>query len=101
MARFMRLEVINTILETGLIPLFYNDDLNTAIEIVKACTKGGARLVEFTNRGEMAYPVFSGADPPFCQSGPVGHPGRRLDHRRAHRGAVHRGRGEFHRRAKS
>ena len=59
MARFMRLEAINTILEAGLIPLFYNDDLDTAIEIVNACKRGGARMVEFTNRGEGAYPVFS------------------------------------------
>ena len=59
MARFMRLEAINTILEAGLIPLFFNDDLDTAIEIVNACKEGGARMVEFTNRGEGAYPVFS------------------------------------------
>ena len=30
----------------------------TAIELVNACARGGARVIEFTNRGEMAYPVF-------------------------------------------
>ncbi len=59
MARFMRLEVINTTLDLGLVPLFYNGETATAIEIAAACAKGGARVVEFTNRGEMAYPVFS------------------------------------------
>lgn len=59
MARFMRLEVVNTLLETGLVPLFYNADLPTAIEIVSACARGGARTIEFTNRGELAYPVFT------------------------------------------
>lgn len=58
MARFSRLEVISTILDLGLVPLFYDPDLKTAIEIVSALGKGGARVVEFTNRGEMAYPVF-------------------------------------------
>jgi 2-dehydro-3-deoxyphosphogluconate aldolase/(4S)-4-hydroxy-2-oxoglutarate aldolase len=59
MARFMRLEVINTLLEIGLVPLFYNGDVETSVELVSACSRGGAKIVEFTNRGEMAYPVFT------------------------------------------
>lgn len=59
MARYMRLEVINTLLDTGVLPLFYNGDVETAIELVKACARGGARMIEFTNRGELAYPVFT------------------------------------------
>ncbi len=59
MARFMRLDVINTVLETGLVPLFYNGEVETAIEVVAACAQGGARVVEFTHRGELAYPVFT------------------------------------------
>jgi len=43
MARYMRLDVINTLLETGVLPLFYNGDLEIAIELVKACARGGAR----------------------------------------------------------
>lgn len=59
MARFMRLDIINTLLEVGLVPLFYNGETATAIELAAACARGGARLVEFTNRGELAYPVFA------------------------------------------
>jgi len=59
MARFMRLDVINTLLGTGLVPLFYSGDIETAIELASACARGGAKLIEFTNRGEMAYPVFT------------------------------------------
>lgn len=59
MAHFTRLQVINTIFEVGLVPLFYHDEIETAIEIVAALAKAGARVVEFTNRGEMAYPVFT------------------------------------------
>lgn len=59
MARFLRLDVTNTLLDTGVLPLFYNGDVETAIELVSACVRGGARVIEFTNRGEMAYPVFT------------------------------------------
>jgi 2-dehydro-3-deoxyphosphogluconate aldolase/(4S)-4-hydroxy-2-oxoglutarate aldolase len=59
MARFMRLDVIHTILEAGLLPLFYNGDVELASGLVSACARGGARAVEFTNRGEGAYPVFA------------------------------------------
>ena len=55
----MGLEVINTLLDTGLVPLFYNADVETSVELASACSRGGAKVVEFTNRGELAYPVFT------------------------------------------
>ncbi len=58
MARFMRLDVIHSILDNGVLPLFYHGEVNTAVELVSACAQGGAHVVEFTNRGELAYPVF-------------------------------------------
>ncbi len=70
MARFMRLEVINTVLDTGLVPLFYNGEIETAIEIMAACTRGGARVIEFTNRGELAYPVFTELVKHFAKADP-------------------------------
>jgi 2-dehydro-3-deoxyphosphogluconate aldolase/(4S)-4-hydroxy-2-oxoglutarate aldolase len=59
MARFLRLDVLNSLLDIGLLPLFYHAEVETAVEVVSACAQGGARLVEFTNRGELAYPVFT------------------------------------------
>jgi len=59
MARFARLDVLNTILDICLVPLFYHADPETAISIVSACAKGGAKVVEFTNRGEKALEVFT------------------------------------------
>jgi len=59
MAKFMKHEVIGKILEIGLVPLFYNGDIEVAKKIVHACVKGGAKVVEFTNRGDFAYQVFS------------------------------------------
>ena len=40
MARFMRLEVINTLLDIGLVPLFYNPDVDTAVALASACSRG-------------------------------------------------------------
>jgi 2-dehydro-3-deoxyphosphogluconate aldolase/(4S)-4-hydroxy-2-oxoglutarate aldolase len=58
MARFLRLDVLNKIVELGLVPVFYNGDLEVATQIVTACAEGGAKVVEFTNRGDFAYQVF-------------------------------------------
>ena len=59
MARFSRLVVLNSLLDIGLLPLFYHAEVDVAVDVVLACARGGARLVEFTNRGESAYPVFT------------------------------------------
>jgi 2-dehydro-3-deoxyphosphogluconate aldolase/(4S)-4-hydroxy-2-oxoglutarate aldolase len=71
MPRFQRLEVTNTLLESGLLPLFYNGDVNAAVELATACARGGARVVEFTNRGEAAYPVFTDLVRYFAKADPA------------------------------
>lgn len=58
MARFSRIQVASVMAETGLVPLFYHNDINVAKEVLTACYKGGARLMEFTNRGDFAHEVF-------------------------------------------
>lgn len=70
MARFDRMQVLNSILDLGLVPVFYNPDLDTAIQIVAACARGGARVVEFTNRGDLAHEVFAGLIRHFSQADP-------------------------------
>ena len=59
MARYRRLEVLNTIIELGLVPVFYHPDLEVAKQVVSACRAGGARVVEFTNRGDFAFQVYT------------------------------------------
>ncbi len=59
MARFSRLDVLNIMLHTGLVPLFFKPGLEVAKNIVSACAEGGARVIEFTNRGDMAPFVFA------------------------------------------
>ncbi|HSR32698.1 MAG TPA: bifunctional 4-hydroxy-2-oxoglutarate aldolase/2-dehydro-3-deoxy-phosphogluconate aldolase [Anaerolineae bacterium] len=70
MARFSRLEVLNTILELGLVPVFYHKDVEVAKKVVTACVAGGARVVEFTNRGDFASQVFGQVSEYFAQVDP-------------------------------
>jgi 2-dehydro-3-deoxyphosphogluconate aldolase / (4S)-4-hydroxy-2-oxoglutarate aldolase len=59
MARFSRIQVATAMQETGLVPLFYHQDAVLCKNVLKACYDGGARLLEFTNRGEFAHEVFA------------------------------------------
>lgn len=58
MARFTRLEVYQAMLESGLVPLFYHPDPGISLKVAEACEAGGARVLEFTNRGDFAFDVF-------------------------------------------
>jgi len=58
MAKYTRLEVAAVMKETGLVPLFYHTDVTLAKKVLKACYDGGARLMEFTSRGEHAFEIF-------------------------------------------
>jgi 2-dehydro-3-deoxyphosphogluconate aldolase/(4S)-4-hydroxy-2-oxoglutarate aldolase len=70
MARFTRLDVLNTMLELGLVPVFYHKEVEVAKKIVAACAAGGARVVEFTNRGDLAYNVFTELSRHFAEADP-------------------------------
>ena len=58
MAKYSRIEVAVTMAETGLVPLFYHNDIDLCKQVLKACYDGGARILEFTNRGDFAHEVF-------------------------------------------
>ncbi len=45
--------------ESGMVPLFYHPDIKVAKAVLKACYDGGARLMEFTNRGDFAIEIFT------------------------------------------
>ena len=45
--------------ETGMVPLFYHSDIAVGKKVLMACYDGGARLMEFTARGDFAFEVFS------------------------------------------
>ena len=58
MAQFTRIEVAQVMKDTGLVPLFYHNNLGISKKVLKACYDGGARLLEFTARGDFAHEVF-------------------------------------------
>ena len=58
MAQFSRIEVATVMAETGLVPLFFNSDIEVSKKLLKACYDGGARLLEFTARGDFAHEIF-------------------------------------------
>src|SRR5690606_2937693 len=58
MAKYSRLEVAQAMKDTGMVPLFFNSDIEISKNVLKACYNGGARLLEFTSRGDFAHEVF-------------------------------------------
>ena len=58
MAQYSKLQVIQTMKETGIVPVFYNADIEVSKNVLKACYDGGIRAFEFTNRGDFAQEVF-------------------------------------------
>ena len=54
-----RIDVVLKMRETGVIPLYYNPDLEVMKEVVSACYRGGMNIFEFTNRGDMAHELFA------------------------------------------
>lgn len=53
------MNVLDIMEQTGVVPVFYNANAETAMNVVRACSKGGIRVFEFTNRGDAAYGVFN------------------------------------------
>lgn len=58
MAQFNKIQVLQAILATGMVPVYYHADAEVAKRVVKACYDGGVRAFEFTNRGDFASEVF-------------------------------------------
>ncbi|MDX6191789.1 bifunctional 4-hydroxy-2-oxoglutarate aldolase/2-dehydro-3-deoxy-phosphogluconate aldolase [Flavobacterium sp. Fl-318] len=58
MAKYSRIEVASQMKENGMVPLFFHTDIEVSKKVLKACYDGGARLMEFTSRGDFAFEVF-------------------------------------------
>jgi 2-dehydro-3-deoxyphosphogluconate aldolase / (4S)-4-hydroxy-2-oxoglutarate aldolase len=52
-------KLIDVLRSTGLVPLFSHESADVAKQMVEAAYRGGARVVEFTNRKPNAIEVFS------------------------------------------
>jgi 2-dehydro-3-deoxyphosphogluconate aldolase / (4S)-4-hydroxy-2-oxoglutarate aldolase len=50
--------LLQLIPQQGILPLYFNKDVRTSIELLKALYTAGIRTVEYTNRGEAALANF-------------------------------------------
>lgn len=51
-------QVLDAIVEQGMLPLYFNPDETVSVEILKALHRAGVKAVEYTNRGEAALSNF-------------------------------------------
>lgn len=58
MSRFSKYEVITAMKDIGVVPIFYNDDIEICKNVLSACYEGGCKIFEFTNRGDLAHVIF-------------------------------------------
>ena len=54
-----RIDVVLKMRESGAIPLYYNPDIEVMKEVISACYRGGMKIFEFTNRGDLAHELFA------------------------------------------
>ena len=54
-----RVSVLQALEAQGVCPVFYNPDPEVAMNVIRACARGGAPVIEFTNRGDFAVDLFA------------------------------------------
>ena len=70
MAAKDRMAVLTAMMEQGVIPVFYHPDAEVCINVIQACANGGAKCIEFTNRGDFASHVFYDVTRHFAKADP-------------------------------
>ena len=65
-----RMTVLTAMMDQGVIPVFYHPDVEVCTKVIQACADGGAKCIEFTNRGEFAAHVFFEAARHFAKADP-------------------------------
>ena len=56
--RHDRLAVLTALEAQGVAPVFYHPDPEVCLAVIRACARGGAKAIEFTNRGDFAVDLF-------------------------------------------
>ena len=51
-------QISQTIIDQGMLPLYFNADETVSVEVLRAIYKAGIKAVEYTNRGEAALKNF-------------------------------------------
>lgn len=70
MAAKDRLSVLLAMMDQGVIPVFYHPDAGVCKKVIQACANGGAKCIEFTNRGDFAAHVFLEVAQHFAKADP-------------------------------
>ena len=65
-----RMTVLSKMMEQGVIPVFYHQDAEVCKSVIQACADGGAKCIEFTNRGDFASQVFLEVNRHFAKADP-------------------------------
>jgi 2-dehydro-3-deoxyphosphogluconate aldolase/(4S)-4-hydroxy-2-oxoglutarate aldolase len=65
-----RMTVLAAMMDQGVIPVFYHPDVEVCTQVIQACANGGAKCIEFTNRGEFAAHVFHEVTRHFASADP-------------------------------
>jgi 2-dehydro-3-deoxyphosphogluconate aldolase/(4S)-4-hydroxy-2-oxoglutarate aldolase len=65
-----RMTVLTAMMGQGVIPVFYHPDVETCVNVIQACANGGAKCIEFTNRGDFAAHVFLDVARHFAKADP-------------------------------
>ncbi|MBW3558473.1 MAG: bifunctional 4-hydroxy-2-oxoglutarate aldolase/2-dehydro-3-deoxy-phosphogluconate aldolase [Proteobacteria bacterium] len=65
-----RMTVLQAMEEQGVIPVFYHPDVEVCTQVIQACANGGAKCIEFTNRGDFASHVFLEVTRHFARADP-------------------------------
>src|SRR3954464_8018537 len=50
--------ILDTIIKQGMLPLFFYEDTQVCVQVVRTLYKAGIRVMEFTNRAKEAFDNF-------------------------------------------
>lgn len=70
MAAKDRMAVLAAMMDQSIIPVFYDPDVEVCKNVIQACANGGAKCIEFTNRGDFASHVFYEVTKYFAKADP-------------------------------
>ena len=62
-----RIDVLNSILGTRIVPIFSHSQANTVIQVIEACLAAELPLLEFTNRAALALDTFTSVSRHFYE----------------------------------
>ena len=65
-----RMTVLAALMDQGVVPVFSHPDPDVCLGVIQACANGGAKCVEFTNRGDFAAQVFADVTRHFAKADP-------------------------------